>query len=129
MRKEFRIITEEAIRTMAIFGVLLFGAGPLARRLGVPAGTGLLAALVLAVLAFLFLVPLRMKTGWEIKVASRRGWIVLGVVGGGGIIVLKLVYDLAFGNESPWSWPRTLVVLLMAAVWAWVGARWSKESD
>ncbi len=129
MSKVFRIITEEAIRTMAIFGVLLFGVVPLAHRLGVPAGTALLAALVLAVLAFVFLVPLRLKTGWEIKVASRRGWIVLGVVGGGGIIVLKLVYDLAFGNESPWSWPRTLVVLLMTAVWTWVGARWSKESN
>jgi hypothetical protein len=80
-RKVMRILLEEALRAMAVFGVLLFsGVAYLTSQLGMPAGTTLLGALGIAFLGFVLFVPLRLKTGREFKVTSRRGKIALAIV-------------------------------------------------
>jgi len=64
------ILSEETIRAMAVFGVLAFGVVPLAHGRGIEGGAASLGAVGIAVLGFVLLVPLRWKTGRELKIRS-----------------------------------------------------------
>ncbi|MBC8248373.1 MAG: hypothetical protein H8E90_01740 [Anaerolineales bacterium] len=123
-RKVMRILFEEALRAMAVFGVLVFsGMVPLANQLGVPAGTTLLGALGIAFGGFVLFVSLRLKTGREFKVTSRRGRIALAVVLVGIMILADLAVHLTVAPEAPWTWWKILGVILIAALFTWLNGR------
>jgi len=126
--KATRILLEETIRAMAVFGVFAFGVVPLAYRLGVQGGAALLGALGIAFFGFVLFVPLRLKTGREFKVASRRGWISLGVVAVGIMILVNLASYLTIGPEATWPWWRILPAILIAAIFVWLNAR-KRDTD
>ena len=117
------ILLEETLRAMAVFGVLLFGVFPLAYRLGMEGSAALLGALGIAFLGFVLFVPLRLKTGREFKVASRRGWITLGVVGVGIMILLNLASYSMVGPEATWAWWRILTGIFIVALFVWLNVR------
>ena len=121
--KATTILLEETIRAMAVFGVLAFGVVPLAYRLGMQGGAALLGALGIAFLGFVLFVPLRLKTGREFKVASRRGWIGLGVAGIGIMILVNLAGYLTIGPEATRPWWRILAAILIAALFSWLNVR------
>ena len=109
---------------MAVFGVLYFcGVVHLAHQFGMPVGVALLGALGVAFLGFVLFVPLRLKTGREFKVTSRRGWITLSVVVVGIMILVDLAVHLTVDPKSPWTWWRILGAMLVAALFTWLNAR------
>jgi hypothetical protein len=119
-RKVMRILFEEALRAMAVFGVLLFsGVAYLARQVGMPADTTLLGALGIAFLGFVLFVPLRLKTGREFKVTSRRGKIALAAV----LVGVMVLVDLTVHPEAPWTWWQILGAIFIAVLFTWLNGR------
>jgi hypothetical protein len=122
-KKVMRILFEEALRAMAVFGTLLFsGVLYLAHQLGMPAGTTLLGALGIAFLGFVLFVPLRLKTGREFKVTSRLGRIAFAAVLVGVMILVNLVH-LTVYSEALWTWWQILGTILIAALFTWLNGR------
>lgn len=117
------ILLEETIRAVAVFGVLAFGVVPLAYRLGMQGGAALLGALGVAFMGFVLLVPLRLKTGRQLKVRSRRGWIVSAAGGVGIVILINLASHMTIGPEAAWPWWHILAAMLMAASFTWLNVR------
>jgi hypothetical protein len=127
-RKVTRILFEEALRAMAVFGTLLFsGLLYLAHQLGMPVGTTLLGALGIAFLGFVLFVPLRLKTGREFKVTSRRGKIALAAVLVGVMVLVNLVH-LTVYFKALWTWWQILGVILIAVLFMWLNG-WKVVTD
>ena len=117
--KVIRILIEEAIRAMALFGVLFFGGVVhLVRLFNVPAGPALLGALGFALLGFVVFVAMRLKTGREFKVASRRGVIILGALIVFEMLLLQAVHVM-LDPEARWEWWKLLGIIGVAAFFAW----------
>ena len=114
--KATTILLEETIRAMAVFGVFAFGVVPLAYRLGMQGGAALLGALGMAFLGFALFVPLRLKTGRELKVRSRRGWIASAAVGVGIVVLVDLASYLVVGPQATGPWWHILAAILIAAL-------------
>ncbi|MFW6135944.1 MAG: hypothetical protein ACOC7N_03890 [Chloroflexota bacterium] len=117
------ILLEEAIRAMALFGVLVFGVVVhIVRLFDVPAGPALLGALGLALLGFVLFVTLRLKTGREFKVKSRRGTIILGAL---LVFYIVLVGALAvmLGPQMRWRWWRVAAAIGVPALFTWFNSR------
>jgi hypothetical protein len=118
-----RILLEEAIRAMALLGMLLFGAvAPLLWLFDVPTRPVLLGALALTVLGFVVFLVLRLKTEREFKVKSRRGTIIVGTV---PVFYIVLVETLAvvLGPQTHWRWWRVAAAVAVAALFTWFNSR------
>ncbi len=118
-----RILLEEAIRAMALFGVLLFGiVVHVVRLFDVPAGPALLGALGLALLGFVVLVAGRLETGRELKVRSQRGAIIVGVV---AVVAMGLIEaaHMLISPEMSWRWWRIVGAIGVAALFALFNSR------
>lgn len=127
--KVAEILLEEAIRAMALFGVLLFGVVVhLVRLFDVPAGPALLGALGLALLGFALFVVLRLKTGREFKVRSRVGAIIVGVVAVVAMGLIKAIHVL-ISPEASWRWWRIVGAILIAALFTWFSARIARRNS
>lgn len=117
------ILLEEAIRAMALFGILVFGVvGPLLRLFDVPIEPALLGALALTVLGFAVFLTLRLKTGREFKVKSQRGAIILGALLVFYIVLLETLYVMV-GPQMRWRWWRVAAAIGFAAVVTWFNTR------
>ena len=117
------ILLEEAIRAMALFGMLVFGAvAPLLRLFDAPIGPALLGALTLTVLGFAVFLTLRLKTGREFKVKSRRGTIILGALLVFYIVLVGALYVI-LGPETRWRWWRVAAAIAVAALFTWLNSR------
>ena len=127
-RRVGRILIEELIRAMAIFGVLAFGAVPIAHYgIGIRADIVLLGALVLSVASFPVMVLLRLKTGREFKVTSRRGWIVAGTV---YVISLFAISTVLFSKDRhPRRWIQLLVGILLVGAFTWRAIRAGRSAS
>ena len=121
--KATTILMEETIRAMAVFGVLAFGVVPLAYRLGMQGGAALLGALGIAFGGCVLFVLLRLKTGRELKVRSRRGWIASAAVGVGIVILVDLASYLVVGPDATRPWWHILAAILIAALFTWLNMR------
>ncbi len=111
-----RILIEEAVRAMAVFGFLYFsGIAHLLHQFTLPAPQAIFAILGLACLSFVVLVPLRLTTGRAFKVASRRGWFIVGAAVTVLTISLDLVVHLMIDPEAPWFWWRALGAMVVGA--------------
>ena len=127
--KEIRILIEETIRAMALFGVLFFsGVVHLVRLFDVPAGQALLGALGLALLGFAVFVAMRLKTGREFKVASRRGLIILGALIVFEMLLLQAIHVM-LDPEARWEWWKLLGIIGVTAFFAWSNARIAERKD
>jgi hypothetical protein len=117
------LVLEEAIRAMALFGVLLFGVVVhVVRLFDAPAGPALLGALGLAVLGFVVFTVLRLKTGREFKVRSRRGTIIVAAVLV-FYIILGETLAMMLGPQTQWRWWRVAAAIAVAALFAWFNTR------
>lgn len=73
-----KLLVEEAIRTMALVGVVLFGVLPLAVVLyNLDPAVVLRYALPVPFLLFPILVVIRSRTGYELMITTRRQWNIL----------------------------------------------------
>jgi len=117
------VLLEEAIRAMALFGTLVFGVvGPLLRLFDVPIEPALSGALALTVLGFAVFLSLRLKTGREFKVKSRRGTIILGALLVFYIVLLETLY-VTLGPQMRWRWWRVAAAIGVAALFTWFNSR------
>ena len=124
-----RILIEELIRAMAIFGVLAFGAVPIAHHgIGIRADIVLLGALALSVASFPVMVLLRLKTGREFKVTSRRGWIVAGTVYVISLFAISTVLFI-FKDGSSRRWVQLLVDILLVGAFTWRAIRAGRSAS
>jgi hypothetical protein len=117
------ILLEEAIRAMALFGMLVFGVVVhVVRLFDMPAGPALLGAFSTALLGFVVLVAARLETGREFKVRSRRGAVAVGVV---AVVAMGLIeaVRLLTSPEASWRWWRIVGAILIAVLFTWFNAR------
>lgn len=117
-----RLLIEELIRAMAISGILMYGAVPIAHHgIGIRADIALLGALGLSAVSFPVMVLLRLRTGREYKITSRRGWIAAGVV---NVVVLLAVSTVLFVKDrNPRRWMQLLVGILLVGALTWWAIR------
>jgi len=128
-RRIRRVLIEELIRAMAIFGVLAFGAVPIAHYgIGIRADIALLGALGLSVASFPVMVLLRLKTGREFKVTSRRGWIVAGTVYVISLFAISTVLFI-FKDGSSRRWVQLLVDILLVGAFTWRAIRAGRSAS
>lgn len=72
-----QILMEEAIRAMAIFGIILFGVVPLANAFVPDGAVSIFTVLLpLLIVAFLLFTIVRRQTGRRFQLSSRRGWLL-----------------------------------------------------
>lgn len=128
-REVARVLLDEAIRAMALFGMLLFGVvAPLLRLFDVPMGPALLGALGLALLGFIVFTILRLKTGREFKVKSRRRTIIVGAVLVFYIVLMEAL-NVMLGPQMRWRWWRVAAAIAVAALFTWFNSRIIARND
>ena len=74
------ILLEEAIRTMALIGVVIFGVLPMAYVLGADVNRVALIAFPAAILIFPITFWIRTRTGVRLQLRSRRGWYISAAI-------------------------------------------------
>lgn len=126
-KKLGRLLIEELIRAMAILGILMYGAVPIAHHgIGIRADIALLGALGLSAVSFPVMVLLRLRTGREYKITSRRGWIAAGVV---NVVLLLTVSTMLFVKDrNPRRWMQLLVGILLVGALTWWAIRASSAA-
>lgn len=105
---------EEAIRAMAIFGLIIFGAMPLANAFapnGVP--TIFTVLLPLPIVAFVLFTLLRHQTGRRFAFSSQRGWLLWGSLAA-GVLPIAMALLLFIGGKATVS--QTLMALIAILV-------------
>jgi hypothetical protein len=96
LRNVVRVLREETLRAIAVFGFLfLGGASYLVRLFGVGFRPALLGSLAIALLGLVALTVARLKTGREFKVQSYRKAII-----GAAIAILGISLLLTWGDGS-----------------------------
>lgn len=117
------IFLEEAIRTMALIGIVIFGVAPLAILLGLDGGKTLLVMLPVPFLIFPVMVFLRWYTGLSLQIHSRRAWKWngVGIVGVlfGLALLSALTLEVSFRQVVQWM----IISTVMTALLVWLGIR------
>ena len=80
MSSKRSILLEEAIRIMAIIGLVIFGVLPIAYVLGADVSRVALIAFPSAILIFPITFWIRTRTGVKLLLRSRRGWYISAVI-------------------------------------------------
>jgi len=73
------ILLEEAIRLMALIGLVIFGAFPAVSALGVDKVKAAMVTFPIPFLIFPIVVWVRVKTGRKFQVTTRRGWLIMTI--------------------------------------------------
>jgi hypothetical protein len=111
MSSKRTILLEEAIRTMAIIGVVIFGVLPIAYVLGA------------AILIFPITFWIRTRTGVKLQLRSRRGWYISAAIA----FALALFMAILMLLTGYTSWNQAVAQIAISAfvivVLAWLGAR------
>ena len=123
MSSKKSILLEEAIRTMAIIGLVIFGVLPLAYVLGADVGLVALIAFPAAILIFPITVWIRIRTGVKLQIRSRRGWYISAAIA----FALALFMAILMLLTGYTSWNQAVAQIAISAfvivVLAWLGAR------
>lgn len=113
------ILLEEAIRTMALIGVVLYGVLPTANALGADVVRVAQFGFLTPFLIFPVVVWARAHTGWKLQITTRRAWSILlafSLVTGAGLRLLSGVGEQA-------AWGQIVVSVLVIGMLGWLGAR------
>ena len=113
------ILLEEAIRTMALIGVVLYGVLPTANALGADVVRVAQFGFLAPFLIFPIVVWARAHTGWKLQITTRRAWSILlafSLVTGAGLRLLSGV-----GEQAVWE--QIVVSVLVIGMLGWLGAR------
>ncbi len=117
------ILLEEAIRTMALIGVVIFGVLPMAYVLGADVNRVALIAFPAAILIFPITFWIRTRTGVRLQLRSRRGWYISAAIA----FALALFMAILMLLTGHMSWNQAVARIATSAfvivVLAWLGAR------
>jgi len=117
------ILLEEAIRTMALIGVVIFGVLPMAYVLGADVNRVALIAFPAAILVFPITFWIRTRTGVKLQLRSRRGWYISAAIA----FALALFMAILMLLTGHMSWNQAVARIATSAfvivVLAWLGAR------
>ena len=117
------ILLEEAIRTMALIGVVIFGVLPMAYALGADVNRAALIAFPAAILIFPITFWIRTRTGVRLQLRSRRGWYISAAIA----FALALFMAILMLLTGHMSWNQAVARIATSAfvivVLAWLGAR------
>ena len=117
------ILLEEAIRTMALIGVVIFGVLPMAYVLGADVNRVALIAFPAAILILPITFWIRTRTGVKLQLRSRRGWYISAAIA----FALALFMAILMLLTGHMSWNQAVARIATSAfvivVLAWLGAR------
>jgi hypothetical protein len=123
MSSKKTILLEEAIRTMAIIGLVIFGVLPIAYVLGADVSRVALIAFPSAILIFPITFWIRTQTGVKLQLRSRRGWYISAAI----TFALALFMAILMLLTGYTSWNQAVAQIAISAfvivVLAWLGAR------
>ncbi len=117
------ILLEEAIRTIALIGVVIFGVLPVAYVLGADVNRVALIAFLAAILISPITFWIRTRTGVKLQLRSRRGWYISAAIA----FALALFMAILMLLTGHMSWNQAVARIATSAfvivVLAWLGAR------
>ena len=124
MSSKKTILLEEAIRTMAIIGLVIFGVLPIAYVLGADVSRVALIAFPAAILIFPITFWIRTRTGVKLQIRSRRGWYISAAIAF-ALALFMAILMLLTGWYTSWNQAVTQIAIsaFVIAVLAWLGAR------
>jgi len=124
MSSKKTILLEEAIRTMAIIGLVIFGVLPIAYVLGADVSRVALIAFPAAILIFPITFWIRTRTGVKLQIRSRRGWYISAAIAFALALFIAILMLLT-GWYTSWNQAVTQIAIsaFVIAVLAWLGAR------
>ncbi len=117
------ILLEEAIRTMALIGVVLFGVLPMAYVLGADVNRVALIAFPAAILIFPITFWIRTRTGVKLQLPSRRRWYILAAIAFALALFMAIIMLLTGHLSLNQAVARIAISAFVIVVLAWVGAR------
>ncbi len=117
------ILREEAIRLMALIGLVIFGAFPVANALDVEVAKVAMVTLPLPFLIFSISVWIRVRTGKKFQVSTRQGWLIMTIAG--YLLLISLATFLTVIRYMTLSQLMVLIAAggLMTGLFAWLGPR------
>jgi len=117
------ILLEEAIRLMALVGIVIFAVFPAAYALGADSATVAMVTLPLPFLIFPIAVWVRVRTGRKLQVSTRRGWLTMATTA----YLLSIALATLLAINSHLTVPKLMVWIaasgLMTGLIAWLGPR------
>ena len=124
MSSKKTILLEEAIRTMAIIGLVIFGVLPIAYVIGADVSRVALIAFPAAILIFPITFWIRTRTGVKLQIRSRRGWYISAAIAF-ALALFMAVLMLLTGWYTSWNQAVAQIAIsaFVIAVLAWLGAR------
>ena len=124
MSSKKTILLEEAIRTMAIIGLVIFGVLPIAYVLGADVSRVALIAFPAAILIFPITFWIRTRTGVKLQIRSRRGWYISAAIAFALALFIAILMLLT-GWYTSWNQAVTQIAIsaFVIVVLAWLGAR------
>ncbi len=123
MSSKKSILLEEAIRTMAIIGLVIFGVLPIAYVLGADVSRVALIAFPAAILIFPITYLIRTQTGVKLQLRSRRGWYISAAIA--FALAFFMVTLMLLSGYTSWNQAvaRITISAFVIVVLAWLGAR------
>lgn len=85
------IVIEELIRTMALVGMVMYGVLPIAYLLDADIARVSTIAFPIALLSFPVTLAIRIRTGSDLKIHTRRGWIIFSAISLIPVVIISLL--------------------------------------
>jgi len=121
------VVIEELIRTMAAVGMVMYGVLPIAYLLEADITTVSLVAFPLALLIFPITLTIRIRTGRDLKIHTKRGRYIFTFI---SLIPVLIIFSLSLftGHESLNQLVTRIVLAgLFVLVLALIGSRTLKS--
>ena len=123
MSSKKSILIEEAIRTMALVGIVMFGVLPIADMLGADVSRIAMIAFPAALLFFPITVLIRIQTGVKLQIRSRRGWYISAAIAFALAFFMAILMLLTGYTSWNQAVAQFAISAFVIAVLAWLGAR------
>jgi len=123
MSSKKSILLEEAIRTMAIIGLVIFGVLPMAYVLGADVGLVALIAFPAAILIFPITFWIRTRTGVKLQLRSKRGLYISAAIAFLLALFMAILMFLTGYESLNQAVAQIAISAFVIVVLAWLGAR------
>ncbi len=123
MSSKKSILLEEAIRTMAIIGLVIFGVLPMAYVLGADVGLVALIAFPAAILIFPITFWIRTRTGVKLQLRSKRGLYISAAIAFLLALFMAILMFLTGYVSLNQAVAQIAISAFVIVVLAWLGAR------
>ena len=123
MSSKKSILLEEAIRTMAIIGLVIFGVLPMAYVLGADVSRVALIAFPTAILIFPITFWIRIRTGVKLQLRSSRGWYISAAIAFALALFMAILMFLTGYVSLNQAVAQIAISAFVIVVLAWLGAR------